>query len=47
MAQELTLAELLAEVTWHDLMADGVITPEDIEAELEGFPPNSTDHLPE
>ncbi|SEC38580.1 hypothetical protein SAMN04489844_2199 [Nocardioides exalbidus] len=44
---ERTLAEIIADLTWEDLVADGFITIEEIEADLRarGLDPNKYDYL--
>ena len=47
MPTDRSLAEIIAELTWDDLVADGVITIEEIEADLraKGFDPCEYDYL--
>jgi hypothetical protein len=47
--QEKSLIERLGEVTWEQIKADGIITQDEIEAELQakGYPPDSHDYLHE
>jgi hypothetical protein len=46
-APERPLADIIAELTWEDLTADGYTTLEEIEAELraKGLDPNKYDYL--
>ncbi|MFC0221192.1 hypothetical protein [Nocardioides zeicaulis] len=46
-ASERTLAEIIADLTWEDIVADGVTTTEEIDAALRarGLDPNRYDYL--
>jgi hypothetical protein len=46
-AREKSLIELFGELTWEQIEADGIITQDEIEQELEakGYPPDSHDYL--
>ena len=45
--EQKSLQDLLGEVTWEDITADGIITIEEIERELKakGYDPAEYDHL--
>ncbi|WP_165356833.1 hypothetical protein [Nocardioides zhouii] len=47
MPQERTLQQIIQDLTWADIVADGVTTLEDIESALrtEGVDPNKYDYL--
>lgn len=44
---QLTVAEMLADLTWEQLTSDGIITLDEIEADLraKGLDPNKYDYL--
>lgn len=44
---ERTLAEIIADLTWEDLFADGITTLEEIEVDLraKGLDPDALDYL--
>lgn len=46
-SDEQTLEEIIADLTWEQILADGVITTEEIDASLraEGLDPRALDHL--
>ena len=46
-APERSLAEIIQDLTWEDVLADGVITTQEIDASLraKGLDPNGLDHL--